>query len=143
MNVLYHHKRAFVFESYFPEIGGLDKYNLSSRGGETIAMEELQPWFVKSLAIGDFFEKKIGEAKCSKEDNYCKKTGRELAKSRMKLRKLKVIGLETQGENFTCFLEDDRGNVYELAKYENAKSVFFLGVETRESYNSRFINYDF
>jgi len=48
-----------------------DKGNLKATGGRTIAIEQ------------DGINYKVGIAECSKRDQYCKKTGREIAASRI------------------------------------------------------------
>lgn len=48
-----------------------DEGNLKAKGGRTIAIE----------LDGDNY--KVGIAECSKRDQYCKKTGREIAASRI------------------------------------------------------------
>lgn len=87
------------------------------RGGQTIAIESLKQWVVKTLVVGDFFTRQIGKARCSDEDNYNKKTGRELAKSRMRAVILTVV--EIDGENLV--LEDEQKNRYTF------KGSYFVG----------------
>lgn len=95
----------------------------SAKGGTTIAMEPIQAWFFDTLQIGDFFEKKVGIARCSLEDNYCKKTGRDLAVSRLKPTRLTVIRQLGNG----IVVEDKNGALYYLRKV-NSK-VFFEGFD--------------
>lgn len=87
---------------------------VDSRGGQTIAFEVPQAWFLKTLQPGDFFEKKVGKARCSNDDNYNKKIGRELASSRMKSTKLictsNIEGLDDR----MTILQDPQGNLYIL-----------------------------
>ena len=112
-NVLYVHKRnvkAGVVEA---------------RGGITVAMDELQSWFVEGLKEGDFFEKKVGQARCSDEDNYSKAAGRELSKGRMKAKRFTVTVVSKEGDALFVVLTDSDGFRYTLAKYKNANSVFF------------------
>lgn len=87
------------------------------RGGETIAMEFLESWFVKELKVGNFFTKLVGKARCSDEDNYNKKIGRELAVSRMKKTVLTVTGIESE----VIVLQDTDKNIYVL------KGTHFVG----------------
>jgi hypothetical protein len=100
--------------------------NSSSFGGATIAIEDLKPWILQTLNPGDFFEKKIGIAVCSKEDRFNKKTGRELAQSRAKLQKLTVQKVVKELDKTTVNMVDSAGNSYVFIKYTNANSVFFI-----------------
>jgi hypothetical protein len=68
-----------------------DGEHIAPRGGVTLAMEQIEAWYFDTLEMGTFFEKSIGKARCSRDDNYCKKVGRDLAVERMKPTKLTVI----------------------------------------------------
>lgn len=105
----------------------------SSFGGATIAMEELKPWILPTLNPGDFFEKKIGIAVCSKQDRFNKKTGRELARSRAKLQKLTIQKVIKELDKTTVSMLDSSGNTYQFVKYNNAKSVFFIDFNFKDS----------
>lgn len=98
---------------------------VSSFGGVTVAVEELKPWIMPTLNPGDFFEKKIGIAVCSKEDRFEKKIGRELARSRAKVQRLTVQKVIKELDKTTVDMVDSAGNTYVFVKYNNAKSVFF------------------
>jgi hypothetical protein len=98
-------------------------------GGQTIAMEEIAPWLLDTLKSLDFLTRRIGVARCSHEDNYNKKTGRELAESRMKPIVLTVLSNEDYGSNRILVLKDDKGKVYTLEKRFNANSVHFISYE--------------
>jgi hypothetical protein len=102
--------------------------SVSAKGGFTIAMEDIQPWFFETLVPGDFFEKKVGLARCSTDDNFCKKTGREVAEKAAKLRKLTVRNVFMDENSRSMFLQDDLGLVYELVKYKKAKAVFLVRI---------------
>lgn len=104
---------------------------LSSHGGLTIAMEEIQPWLIEQLEIGNFIERKVGKARCSDEDNYNKKIGRELSLSRMKATKLTVVSVNGVGTDHEILVLKDPDNAtYLLSKYKNATRVYF------EEYNA-------
>jgi hypothetical protein len=120
MNIQYVHNREYQEDH-------LDRYNLvlNSRGGETIAFEVPEPWVIEALTIGDFLTKLVGKAKCSDEDNYSKKIGRELASSRMKATVLTVVRLENYGELRSAVLQDSKGHKYYLEKAPNFKKVHF------------------
>lgn len=122
MNIIYLHKRN----------KGINKFGVScieALGGTTVAIESLNSWVLNALKVGDFFDKKVGIAKCSKEDRYNKKSGRELAKSRMKLVKLKVSMIIQLESKISVMLEDEKGNTYHLIKYNSANEIFFVGFD--------------
>lgn len=123
-NVLFVHNRN---SRSFRQAGGKWIETIDGRGGATIAMEELQAWFFEDLKLFDFFDKKIGKARCSEEDNFSKKAGRDLALSRMKIKTLTVVDVDNQEKSKTVTLRDKEGSLYLLLKYKNAKSVFFIG----------------
>lgn len=125
MNICYYHKRHYE-DNYYPCPGGVTYGSTPApTGGETIAMEEIQPWFFETLEQGNSFEKKVGKARCSDEDNYCKKTGREYAASRLKTTKLHVIGVHGKGTSeHVVVLMDDCGDTYHLIKYANSTRVY-------------------
>lgn len=100
---------------------------LSARGGETIAMQEVQPWLIEQLKVGDFFTKLIGRARCSDKENYNKKIGREIAKSRMKPTVLTVISSKDFSGVRVVILSDDKNNLYVLQKKPNCQKVHFIG----------------
>lgn len=91
---------------------------IDPRGGSTVAMEAIQSWLLENLQMGDTIVRKIGIAKCSDEDNYCKKTGREIAKSRLKQTTLTVVNIVRLGtiQTVTVFFEDEKGNLFEVVK---------------------------
>lgn len=106
----------------------------SSFGGATIAVEELKDWILPTLNPGDFFEKKIGIAVCSEKDRFDKKTGRELAKSRAKLQKLTVQKVIKELDKTIVTMLDSSENTYTFVKYNNAKSVFFIDFNFKDSF---------
>lgn len=117
MNIRYSHKRDYdeFFEGYTPT------------GGETLAMEAIPTWLVKELVIGDFFEKSLGKAVCSKSDRYCKSIGREVAKSRMKKIKLTVISIDVWDNYRLVLLADKDKNVYSIKSVNGKQHAYFLG----------------
>lgn len=112
-NIQYCHKRNYNAKCY--------PYDdeLNPKGGETIALEVPEPELLVELQPGEFFEKQVGRAKCSLSDNYCKKTGRELAHSRMKPTRLTCTHNISFVEVRFVTLEDPEGNEYTLQLYEN------------------------
>jgi hypothetical protein len=89
---------------------------VAPRGGSTVAMEAIQSWLLDTLEQGSTIVRKVGIAKCSTDDNYCKKTGRELAQSRLKQTTLTVVNIVKMGPSVTVFFEDDNGNLFEVKK---------------------------
>ena len=63
---------------------------VAGNGGSTICMEPILGWYFDTLKEGDFFEKKVGMAKCHPDDTYCKKTGRDEALKKAKTKRLTV-----------------------------------------------------
>lgn len=114
MKTIYSHNRDFEFADPFPEIGGLETLRVSPKGGATVAMEAIPSWLLSTLKEGDTIVRKVGIARCSDEDNYCRKTGRELAESRMKQTVLTVDKVFPIGERTVVFLKDETGNLYEV-----------------------------
>ncbi len=124
MKIQYHHSRIpsgfMMVSSVDTELRSMNLISLlNPRGGQTIAIESLKPWIVKTLTVGDFFTKQLGKARCSDEDNYNKATGRELAKSRMKAVILTVV--EIDGE--ILVLQDEKKNRYTF------KGSYFVGYD--------------
>lgn len=119
--IQYYHNRVYHFTEYFAEVGGLSVDRAKAKGGKTIALEVFEPWLFDQLVVGDFLEKRVGIARCSYDDNYNKKIGRELAASRLKLRKLTVM----QKMNDLLVLLDEYGNYYVLRKTKSGK-LFFI-----------------
>lgn len=120
MSIVYRHERNISLNKF-------GEYCIDALGGTTIAIESLKPWILDNLEIGNFFEKKIGVAKCSKEDRYNKKSGRDIASSRMKLVKLTVNHILKTAESTTVVLVDDDGTSYHFIKYKTADEPFFVG----------------
>jgi hypothetical protein len=120
MSIVYRHERNISLNKF-------GEHCIDALGGTTIAMESLKPWILDTLEVGNFFEKKIGVAKCSKEDRYNKKSGRELASSRMKLVKLTVSYILKTADRTTLSLVDDNGTSYLFIKYKTASEPFFVG----------------
>jgi hypothetical protein len=121
MNIQYCHVRKFIACPFDYEV------ELSAKGGQTVAMQELELWFVESLKAGDFFTKLAGQAKCSDKENYNKKTGRELAKSRMKATVFTVQENNDYGGLRELILKDDKNNSYVLQKRPDHNKVHFIG----------------
>ena len=104
------------------------KYNkigeLTSKGGETIAFDSIQPWFFDTLEEGIFFERLVGKARCSNEENFSRKIGRDLARSRMKNTKLTVLKVERTGGTHFAVLSDSKGGLYGLERKKDR--VYFV-----------------
>jgi hypothetical protein len=98
----------------------------ASRGGYTVALEIPQSWLLKDLKVGESFDKKVGIAICSSEDNYNKKLGRELASSRLKPTRLTCVEVqEDEDGNRAIALSAGNGKVLLLRRLNSGK-VFFL-----------------
>lgn len=89
---------------------------VSPRGGSTVAMESIPSWLLDTIQQGDSIVRKVGIARCSEDDNYCKKTGREIAQSRLKQKTLTVVNIVKIGTFVTVFFEDEDGNLFEVKK---------------------------
>lgn len=122
----FHHVRKYTLTSFYT-IMEIEEVN--PRGGKTIAMEDIEPWLLNQLTVGDFFTRRVGVARCSDEENYNKKTGRELAESRMKPVVLTVLAKNDFGSIVVAALKDEKGNVYGLELKKGAKSVHFISYE--------------
>ncbi len=125
--IQYNHKRNL--EVFL----GHDGYTLDGRvsptGGETIALEIPEVWFLEALKPGEFFDRRVGKARCSDDDNYIKKAGRELAESRMKPRRLTCIGNQQFKTERLVVLQDAQENLYTLRVRENCKNAHFIDYE--------------
>lgn len=87
---------------------------IAPKGGTTAAIESIQSWVINTLEPGMTIQRKVGLAKCSDEDNYNKKIGRDLAQSRMKLTTLTVIKRIEIGDFTSVIFEDDNKNLFEF-----------------------------
>jgi hypothetical protein len=128
MNIQYYHLRKISKVETILII--FYEFELSATGGQTIAMEELNDWFIKDLKPDDFFTKLVGKARCSDKENYNKKTGRELSKSRMKPTVLTVVSNEDLSGTTVVTLKDDTGMFYHLEKRHNHNRVHLLSCES-------------
>jgi hypothetical protein len=101
---------------------GNDGFGELAKGGSTIAVEELEPWFFAALKPGDFFDKKIGKSRCHPDENFCKKTGREEAEKQAKTKRFTVQSItETIHQRKIAFTVD--GEVIEMLKPAKSKRV--------------------
>lgn len=99
---------------------------IDPRGGATVALEIPQSWLLKEIKVGESFDKKVGIAICSTDDNYNKKLGRELAQSRMKLTRLVCVEeVSDDYGNKSIALSIGGGNVVLLRRLNSGK-VFFI-----------------
>lgn len=128
MDIQYVHNRKYVNDlaKRFKDctVGGI-----ASRGGETVAMQALEPWFIETLVPGDFFTKQVGFARCSDEENYNKKTGRELAKSRMKNMVFTVVSNNQYSSTRILVLQDEKGRLYGIQKNSGAQRAWLVTCE--------------
>jgi hypothetical protein len=107
MKIVYSHNREYKEHATYG-------VSVSPRGGSTVAMESIQSWLLTQLQQGDTIVRKVGIARCSEDDNYCKKTGRELALSRMKSQTLTAVNIVKMGNVVTVFFEDQNDNLFEV-----------------------------
>lgn len=104
MKVIYCHNRELV------------EGEIQPRGGSTVAMESIQSWVLDTLEQGSSIVRKVGISRCSDDDNYCRKTGRQIAESRLKSTTLTVVNLVKMGDFVTVFFEDENDNLFEIKK---------------------------
>jgi hypothetical protein len=98
----------------------------ASRGGYTVALEIPQSWLLAEIKVGESFDKKVGIAICSSDDNYSKKLGRELSSSRLKATRLTCVEVQEDKEgNRSIALSAGNGKVLLLRRLSSGK-VFFL-----------------
>lgn len=119
MKIVYCHNREYNDDYKYRENGNLiftNRMVASPRGGSTVAMEAIQSWLLDNLNQGDTIVRKVGIARCSDEDNYCKKIGRELAQSRLKQTTLTVVNIVKLNGFVIVFFEDEKGNLFEVKK---------------------------
>lgn len=123
MNTQFHHKRNYkaVMTDDF-----LVKVEVEAKGGVTVALESIPSWFLDQLKVGDTFEKRVGKAHCSKDDNYSRKSGRELSESRMKLIKFTVESSSLFGMTRIVTLIDNDSNRYTLCSKQGSKNAHFI-----------------
>jgi hypothetical protein len=107
MKLQYYHGRIFTPIKKFSYSRTIPT-EMSSKGGFTVVIQTPETWLLPTLKEGDFFVKQVGIVKCSMDDLYCRKTGRDLALESIKPTKLTV---KLAGE-FTTTLEDERKNIY-------------------------------
>lgn len=124
MNIQFNHARKY--DIVFEQDGTMNMDRISSRGGKTIALEVIEAWYFDTLQPGTFFEKMVGSARCSDDDNYNRKTGRELSKSRMKNKRLTCIAREAVGDTTVIVLQDQDENRYVLRKESRYNKVHFV-----------------
>jgi len=120
--ILYCHKRKLGINKFWKDC-------IEALGGTTVAIEQLKPWLLETLKVGEFLEKKVGISKCSDEDRYDKKIGRELAKSRMKLTRLTVVKIIQQDNYIRVDFVSDSNAVFKFIKYKSATEPFFTDYE--------------
>lgn len=98
-------------------------FGIAAKGGYTVAVQELEPWFFASLKPGDFFTKKLGVANCHPDDVFCKATGRQVAEKLATSKKFTVTKIvDTVGKREITFDVEGFGELVML-KVELAQSV--------------------
>lgn len=122
MKIIYCHNRNYDVD----EDTYLYRLKVDPRGGSTVAMEAIQSWYLDTAQVGDFIERRVGIARCSLEDNYCKKTGRDLAKSRMKLKRLTLIKIAEGLDRKTYIYQDSDGHLFEFRKSPDAYCAILI-----------------
>ena len=119
MSTLFTHNRNGI-------VGNDFSLSLDPRGGLTVAIEAPHTEVIKQIQVGESFDQKVGIAKCSTEDNYNKKIGRELAVSRMKSTNLKCVEVQDEPNGDRLVALSDGNNNALLFKRLAAGKVFFL-----------------
>jgi hypothetical protein len=122
MSILFHHKRNVGINKFFAPC-------IEALGGTTVAIEQPKSWILPTLKVGEFFDKKVGIAKCSDEDRYNKKLGREIAVSRMKPVRLTVKRIVSTDAYTQIEFISDVGSHFIFRKYSSANEVFFVDYE--------------
>ena len=89
---------------------------INPRGGSTVAMESIPSWLLDTIEQGSSIVRKVGIARCSEDDNYDRKKGREIAESRLKQVTLTVVNIVKIGPAVTVFFEDENDNLFEVKK---------------------------
>ena len=117
MKVIYCHNRE-NYSVVRPDLAGelFTETDVSPRGGSTVAMESIPSWLLDTIEQGSSIVRKVGIARCSKDDNYNKKKGREIAESRLKQVTLTVVNIVKIGPAVTVFFEDENDNLFEVKK---------------------------
>jgi len=116
MKIVYCHNREYIMKVLEWE-GFRPNDIVNPRGGSTVAMESIPSWLLDQLQQGDTIVRKVGIARCSTDDNYCRKIGRQLAESRLKQVMLTAVNIVKIGTEYTVvFFEDEVGNLFEIKK---------------------------
>lgn len=126
MKVVYCHNRVYKYWIVSDQRPTPKTGELSSRGGSTVAMEAIQSWVLDTLEQGSSIVRKVGIARCSDEDNYEKKKGREIAFSRLKQKTLTVVNIVKIGPYVTVFFEDEDDNLYEVKKSKDPNCAILV-----------------
>lgn len=102
-----------------------DKNGMKARGGKTTVMEKITFEEFQKADVDDVFVLHVGVAICSDEDNYCKKTGRDLAKSRMTPMHLLVT---SKGETWIRLYSAEVDTHFILMKSSVTNDINFVDV---------------
>lgn len=136
MKVQFHHKRNYDYVKYSinDDYTGVVKV-VKAQGGTTLALqiptvEEFEAFAIKPLDHWGFYdsiELEFGMSKCSSEDNYNKKIGREITKGRMK----PIVFWAKKHSPGIVILVATQGNFPELVlrKSPQGGRVYFVGVK--------------
>lgn len=93
-------------------------------GGKTVALEVPTSETLDSLEIGDVLTLGFGEARCSQEDNYCKKVGRVLATSRLKHQVMTIVRRYNDGDD-NVFVQLPDMRIVKLCKHRGSERYYF------------------
>lgn len=98
-------------ETLQKSITGEIKFVTKAKGGNSYAVEKLPISAFSELKIGSTIRFSIGEAKCHPEDNFCKKTGRELAEQKAEYQVFKVVRIILTEGRADIELQSDKFSV--------------------------------
>lgn len=127
MKLQFVHNRELTFKN--------KELKLLTKGGETIAMEEVPLDMFKQITKEHVLSVHVGKALCSKKDNYNKKIGREIATGRLKEIELDVAGIQEYLDSNdrqvreVILVEPYTENTYLLQHKEGNEKVHFIQYE--------------
>lgn len=139
MKIQFHHKR--IKKVFMVDLGNgsmMGGKQLQSKGGTTIALqvptiEQFDAFEIFPKDHWGFYssiELDVGIAKCSSEDNYNKKLGRNIAKGRMQT----IVFFARKHTENEVILSDAQGKFPELVLRRSPKGgrVHFVGVNSKK-----------
>lgn len=101
----------------------------TGKGGTTYAVEKLP---ATAYNIDDIVTVNIGKATCHEDENFCKKTGRDLAILRMKKVELKVTRYVVTKDRVDVSLQNDEGTIevdFSLREDKNYSRLEYARIE--------------